>query len=130
MFASPTSQELQLANGFGSGLSNLPPFSLSHSITTEVMFSFNLDGICLFGEWCVHFRKIRPQNCKFTLTRNAFITSSKLMHTYILFEMVTPVEEVHLARKISNRKIMYIPLNAIQSNPIIKYIQRVACHFS
>ena len=45
MFASPTSHELQLANGFGSGLSNLPPFSLSYSITTEAMFSFNLDGI-------------------------------------------------------------------------------------
>lgn len=44
-FASLTSHELQLTNGFGSGLSNLPPFSLSHSITTEAMFSFNLDGI-------------------------------------------------------------------------------------
>jgi len=76
--------------------------------------------LMVFGEWCVHFRTIRPQNCKFTLTRIAFITSSKLMHTYILFEMVTPVEEVHLARKISNRKIMYnhIYRNSFECNPI------------
>nr|ABD33238.1 hypothetical protein MtrDRAFT_AC158464g22v2 [Medicago truncatula] len=48
MFASLTSHELQVANGFGSGLSNLPPSSLSCSITTEAMFcigSFNLGGI-------------------------------------------------------------------------------------
>jgi len=42
MFASLTSHELQLANGFGSGLSNLPPSSLSRFITTEAIMHWHL----------------------------------------------------------------------------------------